>query len=66
MDRQADSDEIYARSAVVRGEHSVARERALRSRQVHTNIPELLPVLPGESDLILQHIGDALANIFDP
>ncbi|WP_375398141.1 hypothetical protein [uncultured Sphingomonas sp.] len=62
MDRLAASDEISARTAVVRG----VMERPLQPRSIHTNISETLPVLPGESDLILQHLGDALANIFDP
>ena len=61
MDRQADSDEIYALSAVERG----VGEHPLHSRLVHTNIPERLPVMPGESDLVLQHIGEALSGIFD-
>ncbi|MDK2766633.1 MAG: hypothetical protein KYX69_02825 [Sphingomonas sp.] len=62
MDRHSDSDDISARFAVARG---VAGEHPPHSRLVHTDIPEQLPVLPGESDLILQHIGNALASIFD-
>lgn len=61
MDRSADSDEISARTAVVRGVAVPIQPRSIR-----TNIPETLPVLPGESDLILQHIGDVLADIFHP
>lgn len=59
MDHSADSDEILARGAVVRGIASPVQPRSIR-----TDIPETLPVLPGESDLILQLIGDALADIF--
>jgi hypothetical protein len=62
MDRTTDSDEMSARSAVA---GAVEEGRPSRSRQVRTNVPEQLPIMPGESDLILQHLGDLLANIFD-
>lgn len=63
MDRPAAHDEIFARHLVTRG---VANGHPSGSRHVRSNVPDQLPVLPGESDLILEHIGDALANIFDP
>lgn len=66
MGRDADNAEISARVAVVQGKRIVSGGKPPASRLVRTNIPERTPILPGESDLILQHIGDALANIFDP
>jgi len=37
-----------------------------RSRQlVRTNIDESLAILPGEADLILQHLNEALASVFE-
>ncbi|WP_419809031.1 hypothetical protein [Sphingomonas sp.] len=59
MDRQADSENVC-------GERSIAGERASPSRLVRTDIPERLSVLPDESDLVLQHLGEALADIFSP
>ena len=62
MDRPANNDEMSAGSAVAR---SGAVGHLSHSRQVRTDVPEQLPILPGESDLILQHLGEALAKIFD-
>lgn len=59
MEHSAASDEISTHAAVVR---SVAAP--IQPRLIRTDIPETLPVLPGESDLILQLIVDALADIF--
>lgn len=63
MERPADNHDIAARLAVV---WRVAEERPSHSRQIHTNVPEQLPILPSESDLVLQHLGSALAEIFNP
>jgi len=32
---------------------------------VHTNIVETLPILPGEADLILQHLNETLASLLE-
>jgi len=66
MDRDADHAEIPVRVVVVRGKRFVSGGQTVPSRLVRTNIPEQLPIVPGESDLVLQHIGDVLANLFDP
>lgn len=66
MDRDADNAEISPHVAAVRGKRIVSGGKAPASRLVLTNIPERPPIVPGESDLILQHIGDVLAQIFDP
>ncbi len=63
MDRPADSDEIPACCTVARGERAECLSPA---RQVRTDVPERLPVMPGESDLVLLHLGEALATIFSP
>ncbi|WP_375398458.1 hypothetical protein [uncultured Sphingomonas sp.] len=64
MDRQADSDESSVCFAAMREARIVTRERPLPTRLIHTDIPEQLPVLQNESELVLQHIGDLLASIF--
>jgi hypothetical protein len=59
MDRQADSEKMCR-------ERSIAGERASPSRLVRSDIPERLSILPGESDLVLQHLGATLADILSP
>lgn len=63
MDHQADSDGVSGHFAAA---DRVAAEHLRQGRSVTTDIPERLPVLQGESELVLQHIGDVLANIFGP
>ncbi len=44
---------------------SVTRPCSGSRQVVHTNIVETLPILPGEADLILQHLNETLASLLE-
>jgi hypothetical protein len=63
MDGQLERKEAHAGSAVSR---SIAAGCPWPAQQVRTDLPERLPVLSDESNLILQFLGTALSDIFAP
>lgn len=61
MGRQVNSEGKCTRLAAI---GRVAAEPLQNAHSVQTDIPERLPLLPRESDLVLQHLGEALADMF--